>query len=196
MPTGYTAELMEKGITFRTFALQCARAFGACIAQRDDPMDALPQKQEPNDYNTKALKKARASLAKLKAMSAREAQEHGAALRKKTVDGAREYLAKSAAENERLRSMEREVSRWTPPTDDHKGLRDFMLEQIRISKNGDFAQKSLAAAIAKSAEEYFAEEVASASRDITYHTEECAKEAARTKSRNDWIEQLYASLPK
>jgi len=42
MPTGYTAEIYEgeKEVTFEKFALTCARAFGACITIRDEPMSA------------------------------------------------------------------------------------------------------------------------------------------------------------
>lgn len=40
MPTGYTADLMEKGMEFKPFVLQCARAFGALITMRDDSLDA------------------------------------------------------------------------------------------------------------------------------------------------------------
>jgi len=37
MPSGYTSDLYEgKNISFTQFALQCARAFGAAIDQRDD----------------------------------------------------------------------------------------------------------------------------------------------------------------
>ena len=41
MATGYT-HAIEKGISFETFALTCARAFGACINLRDEPGSTLP----------------------------------------------------------------------------------------------------------------------------------------------------------
>jgi len=70
MPTGYTAKLMESGQTFQDFVMQCARAFGACVMMRDDPMDApIPERFEPSDYNVKRLAEAKAELVKLQAMT-------------------------------------------------------------------------------------------------------------------------------
>lgn len=42
MPTGYTADIKD-GITFRDFALRCARAFGATIMQRDEDISIPPR---------------------------------------------------------------------------------------------------------------------------------------------------------
>lgn len=44
MPTGYTAIIEERAdLSFRDFALRCARGMCACVMQRDDPMDELPK---------------------------------------------------------------------------------------------------------------------------------------------------------
>jgi hypothetical protein len=37
MPTGYTAAIGE-GIEFDKFVMQCARAMGACVMMRDEPI--------------------------------------------------------------------------------------------------------------------------------------------------------------
>ena len=59
MPTGYTAIIEEKpDLTFREFALKCARGMGACIMQRDEGMDSLPRVDPPSDYHLKAKEKA------------------------------------------------------------------------------------------------------------------------------------------
>jgi len=39
MPSGFTSDIYDgKKITFKDFTLKCARAFGACIHLRDDPI--------------------------------------------------------------------------------------------------------------------------------------------------------------
>lgn len=65
MPTGYTAPIYEgKQITFPEFAMQCARAFGALIDMRDDPMDSpIPDAFVPDTYHARELVKAREQLA-------------------------------------------------------------------------------------------------------------------------------------
>jgi hypothetical protein len=51
MPTGYTAMIEEReDVTFREFALTCARAFGACIMQRDNSLAEPPKPREVDKY--------------------------------------------------------------------------------------------------------------------------------------------------
>lgn len=165
MPTGYTAKLMDEGQDFRAFVLTCARAMGACIMQRDDPMSDPPKKETASDYHTKRLAEAKATLATLKAMTSEQRAAHGAGLRDAATKSAREYLATAVAQNERLDAMAAQVSAWTPPTDEHKGLRDFMLEQIKISRNDtSWSERRAEEAVAKSVEAYFVEALSSAVR--------------------------------
>ena len=62
MPTGYTEDIYNgKDVTFKDFALKCARAFGACVHQRDDDANDPPKLREPNTgYYEERLKKAKA----------------------------------------------------------------------------------------------------------------------------------------
>lgn len=196
MPTGYTAELMDKGQDFRSFALSCARAMGACIMQRDDPMNDPPKKQEQSDYYAKALATARQTLADLKAMTPDQQEAHGSALRDAAIKSAQESLERDAAQNHRIDGMVSQVKAWTPPTDEHQGLRNFMLEQLNISRNDDvWSANRVAEAKAKRSEAYFIGAISGAVRDIAYHEKSSAEDAGRVNSRNDWIEKLYASLP-
>ena len=73
MPTGYTATLVEHGQTFPEFAMQCAKAFGACITLRDEPFDApIPTKFKASTWHTKQQAKARALEKRLGAMNKEE----------------------------------------------------------------------------------------------------------------------------
>jgi len=195
MPTGYTAQLMEKGQDFRSFVLTCARGMGACVMQRDDPMDQPPAKQKPSDYHAKAIKEAEKTLAKLKAMSQAKARAFGEEARSKELSRLKQSQIRAQEEEARLDRMALQVKSWSPPTNDHQGLKDFMLQQIEVSKSGDWMEKYVKEAEDKSPEMYFSEALSKAARDIKYHTEEHAKEIARTNERNEWIEQLYRSLP-
>lgn len=196
MPTGYTAKLMELGQTFPEFIMGCARAFGALIEMRDSPNDApIPDKFEPSDYNAKRLIEARESLAKLKAMNAEERVAFGESAKAEDIERSRKYLEKALAENSRLEDMAAQVRAWTPPTEDHQGLKEFMLQQIDVSKNGvDYSERSLVEAQTKPATVYYVEAVSSAVRDIKYHTEGNEKEVERTNGRSEWVQQLRASI--
>lgn len=198
MPTGYTADLMEHGQSFNDFVLGCARAFGALIMMRDEPSDApIPEKFEPSDYSTRKIAEAKAELSRLQLMSADERIAFGVEARDEEVARYNEWLLRQTEQNRRLVDMERKVKAWTPPSDDHKQFKHFMLEQIRISKNDlEYIQRNLDEAYHKAPVSYYSEAVMKAERDIDYHAEEHAKELERTEGRNRWIRQLRESLAK
>lgn len=196
MPTGYTAKLMESGQTFQDFVMQCARAMGACVLMRDDPMDApIPERFEPSDYNVKRLAEAKAELARLQAMTNDEKIAFGESKKAESVASSEKWLAKEIEQNKRLEEMEAAVNKWTPPTTDHTGLKDFMLQQIGVSKNStDYIEKSMAETRSKSPMDFYREAVASATRDIEYNAKGHREELDRANSRTEWVRQLRESI--
>jgi len=196
MPTGYTAKLMEEGQSFNDFILGCARAFGACVTMRDDSSDKpIPEKFEPTDYHVKKIEEAKALLSTLQNMTNDEKIRFGENKKSEEVVSSEAWLEKRQVENSRLAGMESQVKAWTPPTPDHKGLKDFMLQQISISKNGgEYIQEEIRKAKAKAPMSYYIQTVSDANRDINYHTEENKKEIERVNSRNEWLRQLRNSI--
>lgn len=196
MPTGYTAKLMEEGETFEQFAIRCARAFGALILMRDEPMDApITEEFKPSDYYVKAGADARAELDRLEAMGGNERIAFGEALRAQSAQRSREWLEKDRAANGRLTTMRTEVEAWEPPSPDHANYKAFMLEQIDMSLNDlGYIEKTITEAEQRAAVDYYAQAVKTAERNIGYYAAEHAKEVERTESRNQWIRQLRDSL--
>lgn len=196
MPTGYTVTLMEKGQTFQEFIMVCARAFGAFIDMRESPYDALiPDKFEPSNYNAKRLIESREILAKLKSMTDAEKESFGQAAKSAEIQRIEQCLENDRAQNKRLEDMATQVNAWNPPTNDHQGLKDFMLQQISISKNRlDYIQTSLIEATEKPVLAYYVSAVSKAENGIKYHTEKNAEEIERANSRTEWVRQLRASI--
>ena len=62
-----------------------------------------------------------------------EARAEMEADHKKNVDDALRILGEYEETNRRLSEMRDKVIAWVPPTDEHKGLKEFALKQIRIS---------------------------------------------------------------
>lgn len=187
---------MESGQTFQDFTLQCARAFGALVTMRDDDMDApIPERFEPSDYSVKRLAEANAELARLQAMTNDEKITFGESKKAESLASTEKWLAKEIEQNKRLEEMEASVNKWTPPSADHAELKAFMLQQISVSKHRfDYVEESLAETRAKSPMDFYAESVATATRDIEYHTKEYGKEMERANSRTEWVRQLRESL--
>lgn len=196
MPTGYTAELMEKGMEFKPFVLQCARAFGALITMRDDPMDAdIPDKFEPSDYNVKGLAEAIQEHKRLQDMSYDKKMAFGKKQKAENIKGLQKSLATATAENERLSEMARQINAWKPPTPDHAELKNFMLNQINISMhNLSYSHEHLDDAEERSPMSYYVTAVSHVAWEINYHTEENKKECERAENRTEWVKQLRMSL--
>ena len=196
MPTGYTADVQDGKITeFADFAMACARAFGACISMRDDPHDAaIPDEFEPSDYNAKALADASIKLAALEALTPEERQsaadnENAAAL-KAWNDRAADRIQR----RERYEAMLEKVNAWTPPTTDHDGLKEFMIEQLSSSIEFDCRDSYDKKPSPKGVADWYADAIASANNAIAYHAKAQAEEVERAQKRTNWVTDLRASL--
>jgi len=195
MPTGYTAELCDKDVPFEKFVLTCARAFGALVEMREDPLDKpIPEKIEPSDYHAKALNDARKTLTRLEKMEPEEAMQEADAEFREREAYFEEHKRKTTATRNRLVAMRSKVADWQPPTNNHEGLKNFMIEQLdRTIKYDGEVHESLKPTH-KTGAEWLAENIESAKHDIAYHTEQYGKDVERTRGRNDWVRELRASL--
>jgi hypothetical protein len=199
MPTGYTSEITAD-TTLEEFALKCARAFGALITMRDDPNDAPIPEFKPSVYHVDRIVAAKERISALSAMTPQQCE---AEIDKEASARARER-ANSKAESDAKRSAYEavlaKVHAWTPPTEDHKGLKAFMIEQItesiRFDCHDDEFLDRVYPMTRKTVAEWHAAAMESARHDLAYHTSENAAEIARVESRNKWVRDLRNSLRK
>lgn len=200
MPTGYTAAILEgDGITFEQYALSCARAFGAPVMMRDDPMDApIPDKFDASHYHDEALETAKAELGKLEAMSIRERLAYGDKQKAAELARLTENLHKQGSNKLRLERMAKAVTEWQPPTPDHAEMKSFMLQQIKdtIKFDGDtdYHDRRLAEISAMPPSKFYLDARDAAARTISYHTTGAEKERARAAERTKWVQDLKLSL--
>lgn len=194
MATGFTEPVQSGRITeFAEFAMTCARAFGATITMREEPLDAsIPEQFEPDDYYLKSAAKAEGRLAKLQAMS----QDEIAAEAKKdylaAVESAKQRIGKNLITSARYHSMLAKVQAWNPPSPDHLDFKKFMEDQLKESIRWECGEVEMPTE--QSPSEWFAARMQSAQRDLEYSRREWADEQARTAQRNDWVAKLRASL--
>lgn len=193
MPTGYTADI-AKGITFQQYALNCARAFGALVTMRDDPGDAeIPEAFTPSTYHVEQLDIARQGLARLEAMTQEELE---AETDKEYKDGVARY-EQFNKEREGLRAkyedMLKQAAAWMPPTEEHNGLKRFMISQIEKSIKFDCGYTMPQPTIL-SANDWLEKQTAQCVHDIEYHKKEQDAENQQIAERNKWIQDLRKSL--
>jgi hypothetical protein len=195
MPTGYTYPVAEGKITdFKKFALTCARAFGALIEMRDEPINAeIPEAFKPSSYNAERLEEARKRLAELQSMTAAGAEKKATASFNRLMQAFEESRRGYAEEDARMTAMLEAAKAWEPPTKDHIGLKDFMIEQLTESMHGEM---NFGKPVKKSGADWLASEIAKAKEDIAYHTREQEKEVERTNGRTEWVQALRQSLSK
>ena len=133
MPTGYTSDI-KKGISFKTFALDCARAFGACIDMRDESKDTpIPEAFKPFTHCEERAKDIKEEIELLEIMDIKTATIKAKEEYKKETERYRLYINDACELRTKYVAMLSKVDKWQPPTAEHDGLKDFMKEQIEQS---------------------------------------------------------------
>jgi len=198
MPTGYTSFLADDlEATLADFAWRCARAMGACIAQRDEPTDKPPRLTTPSDSYSDGVASKEQELAEVTAMTASEAElASQKEYSKRIADN-----AKAVLKREKLRSTyERllaEVRSWEPPTADHQGLKEFMEEQLVSSIEFDCDTEYYRRPIEKlDGKTWKAQRAASLRYELDRMVHLRDDDTERTQKRNAWIKALANSLGK
>lgn len=196
MATGYTYPVKDGTVTdFPTFALQCARAFGALIEMRDDPADAPIRESKVSDYHENALALARTALEAHSRMMPADAERAAVAEHADAVERWKQRQAQKAAERNRYTAMLAQVEAWEPPTVEHVGLKEFMVQQLTESIRFDCSDSPYDAEPEKqTGQQWHAARTKSLMRDIEYHAQHHAEDIERARGRNAWVQQLRDSL--
>ena len=199
MPTGYTHKVQETDdLPFDEFLWDCARAFGALIHMRDDSMGAQIKLPEESDWHKNSLKEATSKLEKLQKMTLAQAKAERDRERERAQKNAKESLAEKLQSRKRYERMIKLVEAWSPPTSEHKGLKEFMLSQlndsVKFDCNNDYYEDLLKKKMV-SPKEWLAAAIADAKYSIDYHSKKAREEHEDTLKRIEWIMQLQHSVP-
>lgn len=195
MPTGFTAKIIE-GVTFEEFAMNCARAMGALIMMRDEPLDApIPDEIPPNTryYDerlaeaTKALKEAQEATVEY--CKAQADEEY-----KRTLKDWANNVATETDNKVKYEAMLAKVKWWKPPTANHTGMKQFMINQIESSIRWDCAEQLRGKPKKLTAKQWRAHAIRNAKYDIKSATRHIKEEIASAADRNKWLKELRESL--
>ena len=198
MPTGYTYKIKD-GISFQEYALICARAFGALIDMRDEPLGAeIPQNFVPSDYHLKESKSIKKELETFNSLTDDEILQN--------IDT--EYneesksLKKSIRENQDLKQkyekLLAQATAYVPPTPDHVNFKNFMVNQLKESMkfdcSRDYFENKLKRLSKPTIEEWKQNKLESITSNIEYHTKQYEKDVENCKRKNEWIDKLRKSI--
>lgn len=132
-----------------------------------------------------------------------EARAEMEADHKKNVDDALRILGEYEETNHRLSAMRDKVIAWVPPTDEHKGLKEFALKQIRISMIPaeiiDMYKRESTAVLDVSEEAvrvYIDRQIKFCEKRVLTAKGEWEAETARAKNHIEYVTQLINSFDK
>lgn len=203
MPTGYTAGILDGEVTnFKQFAKQCMRNFGAMMHMRDDNFNTEYKPRVPSDYHIKALQEAN----KLLEDSQKLSDEEVVNMRKNELLKSKDYhikaIEKIRVDTDNLNKFLQEAEKYVPPTDQHKGIKKFMIDQITGTISFDcnsayHADKLIE--INKELEFINPKEVRmtmleKATKDLRYHQTEYDNDVKRCNESNQWVQAFIDSL--
>jgi len=197
MPTGYTDGVSRGEITdFKVYALRCARAFGACIMLRDEPVtDEIPE-FEPSDYNQKRLDEAQKQLAEFDAMTVADKLAMFERESIERIKAAKEGIERKREQLGRYNAMLEKAKAFKAPTPDHSEYAKFLVSQleesIRFDGGGDYYEKQLEET--QTFDDWCVSKKRSLLHDIKHHQKGMKEEIKKTEKRNKWVHDLKASL--
>ena len=193
MPTGYTSGI-EKGMTFKEYATNCAKAFGANILMRDEPMSAPIKTYETDPYYVNKLLdtiKEKEEFLKLSEEQKKELwnKEHRDYVTERTA-----WNNKNQSLREKYEAMLAKVNSFEPPTEDHVNYKEFMKSQLVESIKFDCYVHEIKEQ--ESFEDWLDIKLNGFEKDITYYTEKNEEEISNNTGRNTWNEKLFEALDK
>jgi hypothetical protein len=203
MPTGYTQGIIDGSIkTFKEYATQCIRAFGAAIHMRDDSMSSTYKPREVDTYHQKRLQEEHKSLLKLNKTTDEQLLIEARKDLEKSINYHKSKKQKVEETRKKLESFLKQAEEYVPPTEDHEEYKEFLKQQLEetIKWDGDSKyQDEEIANLEKAIQNLSAEEVRkdrteTIQRSLNYHSENWEKELVRVKDANRWVEDALNSL--
>jgi hypothetical protein len=189
MPSGYTADI-SKGISFKQFALICARAFGISINTKNNT--PIPEEIEPYDYHLQELKEAERNLAKFKSNSEKTHRINYQKFVEVENERYKEIVKERKDLEAKYRAVLNEAQNWQTPTPDHDNFKEFMIEQIENSIDWDckIPEKNTIPTF----EEWKKDRLESLEWDVDYHRRGWDEEQQKAKKVAEWTKALIKSL--
>ena len=201
MPTRYT-EFIENGkiTTGADFLMLCARAIDVLGEMRDEPLDApIPQKLNGDSYYKVLCDKAYLELEKLRSMSTDDIHNANEEDYQNRLRNRRDSIESQTALLKRYDKVLEEVMVWEPPTNDHVGLKNFAINQIRMCTRGItrcllYYEETPVERMPD--DEWYKREVERCEHDVKRYEKNAQEEAKRDEFNYRWLRALRQSLGK
>lgn len=207
MPTGYTAGILDGKITtFSQFVKQSMRAFGACNHMVDMNFEEDYIERSPSSFYKTKIKELEGVIEQISLLTDAEILEN----KKKELEEKKRDILEQIKKKEKytnvLMEILKEAKEWEPPTEEHVGIKSFMIDQLESTIKYDcdlLYEKNKLKKVQAELEnfpnfELVTEErtkrIEKAKTDIEDYTKEYEKEIKRCQEANQWVKELLGSL--
>ena len=181
-------------ITFREFALSCARQFTPLAHQREDDLHAPIRPREVSSWYLERLAEAELELGIARERDLDEWAKIQEKDRQETIAKIREAIERNAERRVRYETMLAEVRGWSPPTEEHHSLKEYMIKQILDSIRSDCSYEPKIPPM-KDVSVYADEQLDSLQEEVIYYRNAVREQKRLAEEANRWIDALNESLP-
>lgn len=200
MPSYYTADIYDgKDISFQEFALKCARAFGALVHMRDEPLNTPLSRPTISDYHTNEIKNIENEFALfLQSSTEQRKKMFEIEMEKEEAYYIKEIEKVKQTKNKYLTLID-DVKAYKPQSKELKEFKNFMFDQLIDGmkydcSNEDWYNKSIQSIKEETFETWEEERMNLYNSKLGYQKEALKKEKESIELANKWIDELYKSL--
>lgn len=198
MSNGYTAVITDKDYSFEQFIWHCARAFGPLGHMRDDNIDDGIRLPTASNYYPERLVEAEANFERVQAMTLEQAEVAANEEHARSIKDAQEGIARRKSEHEKLSAMLVKAEAWIVPTEGHKKLKEFIIDQLKRdvqdSSEPNYYDRWLATK-KSTANEWLTEAIQDAIDEIKRIKKHIEVDQKNIRFATEWIMQLQHSVP-
>lgn len=203
MPTGFTAPIYDgEDITFEQFANSCLRNFGIYLRFEGKCPNLsryeIPDKICPSDYYKKKYEEAKAEYEKHLASpkTKEELEAEYLSYVNDVIKGNEDRLKENVALKNRYNAMLSKVRRWTPPSKEYEGVKDFMESQLIDSLDFDCSHVYVENIIPK--DEWIQKQTNRTDliESMKYNLEQYNKSVVAAEKDTKWLKTFSESIKK
>jgi hypothetical protein len=149
---GYTADIHKKSESlfevtdtaldalFAEFANKCARAFGACIMQRDDDPNDPPKLNEPSSYHVERIDEAKGKLESFirqKSFNRERVVTRWIDESLTALDEHHQHVKQKMNSKKVFDRLIDKAKNWVAPSPEHEKFKTFLIEQLTMTNESD-----------------------------------------------------------
>ncbi|MBI2668992.1 hypothetical protein HYX14_04060 [Candidatus Woesearchaeota archaeon] len=184
-------------LTLVEYALLCTRGMENLEIVKDIPLEEkIPDRFSPNMHHHQELAQAERTLQIVEAMTLEQAAEEAEQQYQQAMNSYETQQHKVTELKSRYKSMLEQVRSWKPPTGQHQGLKEVMINQLKLSLENHCGLAAYCEPPKKIAPaQYRILLIEEAKRDVMYHKKEWREEVKKAGKATQFIRELVKSLP-